>query len=102
MGQEFARNLNARFRALGLGTHGDGAYERNYSYADGAEENRYYTGGGLQDYYGIVRYARLKGMFGVIIEHGFIDSSDANLLRQSSFQTALGKADAAAIRDLYN
>ena len=78
----------------------------------GASAAQYYDGkGGLSssktsygyaDYYGIVRYARLRGMFGVIIEHGFIDNAhDAAIMGQASGQKALGKADAEAIRALY-
>lgn len=100
-GQQFAQTLLPKINAIGIGTWGDGAWERNYSTGDGAEANRYYDGGGFQDYYGIVRYARLKGMLGVIIEHGFIDSSDANLLRQAVVQARLGQADAEAINAIY-
>lgn len=106
MGQSFAKDVIARINKLGIARWGDGAWERNYSRADGAEKNLYYeskASRGYQDYYGIVRYARLHGMFGVIIEHGFIDNAhDAKILRQSAAQTALGKADAAAIIGLYN
>lgn len=114
MGQTFAKNLMTKFNALGITTWGDGAWERDYSTDEGAGENRYYDGKGglstsstsygLADYYGIVRYARLKGMFGVIIEHGFIDDRsghDVAILKQTSAQKSLGKADAEAIRDLY-
>lgn len=100
-GQQFAQTLLPKINAIGIGTWGDGAWERNYSTGDGAESNRYYDGGGFQDYYGIVRHARLKGMLGVIIEHGFIDSSDANLLRQAVVQARLGQADAEAISAIY-
>ena len=100
-GQHFANLLLPKINALGIGTWNDGAWERNYSMGDGAESNQFYPGGGYQDYYGIVRYARLKGMLGIIIEHGFIDSSDSNLLRQTAVQKKLGQADAEAIRALY-
>lgn len=100
-GQQFANILLPKINSLGIGTWNDGAWERNYSTADGAESNKFYEGGGFQDYYGIVRYARLKGMLGIIVEHGFIDSSDSNLLRQTAVQTKLGQADADAIHALY-
>ena len=100
MGQKFANTLLPKINKLGISTWSDGAWERNYATYEGADENQYYKGGGYADYYGIVRYARLLDMFGVIIEHGFIDSSDANILRQNSVQSALGKADAEAIYQL--
>lgn len=100
-GQKFASILLPKLNKLGLPTRGDGTYERNYSTADGAEKNLYYSGGGYQDYYGIVRYARLKGMLGVIIEHGFIDNAyDAAILRQATALQKIGKADADALREL--
>ncbi len=34
----------------------------------------YYENGDESDYYGIVRYARQKGIFGVVIEHQFISN----------------------------
>lgn len=105
MGQRFAKDVVSRINKRGISTWGDGAWERNYSLADGAEKNLYYqnkASSGYQDYYGIVRYARLHGMFGVIIEHGFIDNThDARILKQSAALTAMGKDDAAAIINLY-
>ncbi len=96
MGQRFAKTLLPKINALGIGTWGDGAWERNYG------SGYTYPDGSMGDYYGIVRYARARGMFGVIIEHGFIDNSrEAAILRQAAALTALGKADAAAIRALY-
>jgi N-acetylmuramoyl-L-alanine amidase len=100
-GQRFVALLLPRIRtATGIGTWGDGTWERNFSVADGASEPLFYPGGGYMDYYGIVRYARLAGVFGVIIEHGFIDSGDASHMRSAAARKSLGEADASAIREL--
>ena len=51
---------------VGIVTRGDGATERGYNDQYGTD---YYENGDESDYYGIVRYARQKGILGVIIEH---------------------------------
>lgn len=99
MGQAFTKDVLARIKSA-TGIASRGAVVRNYSAAETDGENQYYTGGGYADYYGIIRYARLRGMFGVIIEHGFITNArDAQILSAST--TKLGQADAAAIKNLY-
>ncbi|MBQ6411008.1 MAG: N-acetylmuramoyl-L-alanine amidase, partial [Atopobiaceae bacterium] len=107
----YNRSLHTQGRTLGglilgnikaLGITSRGYLERNYSIADGADTNEYYPGGGYQDYYGIVRYARQRGMLGIIIEHGFITNpGDASKLSNSSFLTRLGEADAAGVISMY-
>jgi N-acetylmuramoyl-L-alanine amidase len=78
-----------------------GTWPRDYPTYDPAD-HPFYPGGGVWDYYGIVRYARLNGMFGVIIEHGFIDNaSDASKMRSADSRKKLGEADADAIRAFY-
>lgn len=68
----------------GYDSNGDGTYD---TYAD---------------YYGDIRWSRLAGMPGIIVEHAFIDSSDYyNYLNTSGKLKALGQADAAAIAKVY-
>ena len=99
MGQSFTKDVLARIKSA-TGIANRGAYVRNYSADETGGENQYYSGGGYADYYGIVRYARLRGLFGVIIEHGFITNPrDAQIINASA--TKLGQVDAAAIRNLY-
>lgn len=70
--------------SYGYDTNGDGA---NDTYAD---------------YYGDIRYSRLAGMPGIIVEHAFIDSDDYyNYLNTSSKLNALGVADATAIARVF-
>lgn len=83
-----------------LGIKNDGFLERNYP-QDGSSQSRY-ADGSVADYYGIVRYARQRGMLGVIIEHGFITNShDAALFSSDSFLAKLGQADADGIIQMY-
>ncbi|WP_321972434.1 N-acetylmuramoyl-L-alanine amidase [Paratractidigestivibacter sp.] len=68
----------------GYDSNGDGKYD---TYAD---------------YYGDIRYSRLAGMPGIIVEHAFIDSSDYyNYLNTTGKLQALGRADATAIAKVY-
>lgn len=54
------------------------------------------------DYYGDIRYSRLAGMPGIIVEHAFIDSLDYyNYLNSPSKLQALGVADATAIAKVF-
>lgn len=83
-----------------LGIKNDGFLERNYP-QDGSSQSRY-ADGSVADYYGIVRYARQRGILGVIIEHGFITNShDAALFSSDSFLAKLGQADADGIIQMY-
>jgi N-acetylmuramoyl-L-alanine amidase len=101
--------LHAQGRKLGsyilqniakLGIKNDGYLERNYP-QDGSAQARY-ADGSVADYYGIVRYARQRGMLGVIIEHGFITNAhDAALFSSDSFLKKLGQADADGIIQMY-
>ena len=98
-GLVFCKDVLARIKS-GVGIANRGPLIRNYSVAETGEDAEYYPGGGYADYYGIVRYARRHGMFGVIIEHGFITNSrDASIINNNA--TKLGQIDAAAIQALY-
>ncbi|SEH38788.1 MULTISPECIES: N-acetylmuramoyl-L-alanine amidase [Atopobiaceae] len=81
-----------------LGMHNRGLVRRYIDY-----DARYnYPTGEHGDYYGICRYARWYNMPGIIVEHGFIDSSDYNnYLNSDSKLRALGVADAKGIIKAY-
>lgn len=57
---------------------------------------------GIADYYGIIYNSRMNGIPGIIIEHGFVsNASDAAKLKDSSWLTKFGVADATAIAEYY-
>ncbi len=64
--------------------------------------NDTYPDGSKQDYYGIIRYSKLAGFPGIIVEHAFISNpGDAAKLAQESFLKQLGIADATGIANAY-
>ncbi len=84
------KNRGSRTRIIdevgdyGYDSNGDGSYD---TYAD---------------YYGDIRYSRLAGMPGIIVEHAFIDTSDYyNYLNTPGKLQALGAADATAIAKVF-
>lgn len=103
-GQVFAGKVNYYLRnKVGIVTRGDGATERGYNDKDGTD---YYENGDESDYYGIVRYARQKGILGVIIEHQFISNpahaAEFKDLGDNSKVDYIGWADAWAIWEMYS
>lgn len=103
-GQIFAGKVNYYLRnKVGIVTRGDGATERGYNDKDGTD---YYENGDESDYYGIVRYARQKGILGVIIEHQFISNpahaAEFKDLGDNSKVDYIGWADAWAIWEMYS
>ena len=103
-GQSFADKVNYYLRnKVGIVTRGDGATERGYNDQYGTD---YYENGDESDYYGIVRYARQKGILGVIIEHQFISNpahaAEFKDLGDNSKVDYIGWADAWAIREMYS
>ena len=103
-GQVFAGKVNYYLREkAGIVTRGDGATERGYNDKDGTD---YYENGDESDYYGIVRYARQKGILGVIIEHQFISNpahaAEFKDLGDNSKVDYIGWADAWAIWEMYS
>lgn len=61
-----------------------------------------YADGSLQDYYGVIRYSKLAGFPGIIVEHAFIsNSSDANKMKDDSFLKKMGEADALGIANYF-
>lgn len=103
-GQVFASKVNYYLRnKVGIVTRGDGATERGYNDQYGTD---YYENGDESDYYGIVRYARQKGILGVIIEHQFISNpahaAEFKDLGDNSKVDYIGWADAWAIWEMYS
>ena len=103
-GQALAGKINYYLREkAGIVTRGDGATERGYNDKDGTD---YYENGDESDYYGIVRYARQKGILGVIIEHQFISNpahaAEFKDLGDNSKVDYIGWADAWAIWEMYH
>ena len=103
-GQSFADKVNYYLRnKVGIVTRGDGATERGYNDQYGTD---YYENGDESDYYGIVRYARQKGILGVIIEHQFISNpahaAEFKDLGDNSKVDYIGWADAWAIWEMYS
>ena len=103
-GQIFASKVNYYLRnKVGIVTRGDGATERGYNDQYGTD---YYENGDESDYYGIVRYARQKGILGVIIEHQFISNpahaAEFKDLGDNSKVDYIGWADAWAIWEMYS
>lgn len=103
-GQDLASKVNYYLRnKAGIVTRGDGATERGYNDKYGTD---YYENGDESDYYGIVRYARQKGILGVIIEHQFISNpahaAEFKDLGDNSKVDYIGWADAWAIWEMYS
>lgn len=62
----------------------------------------YYPDGSVSDYYSVIRNSKYNGIPGIIIEHGFIDSTDAaNFLNSDAKLKKLGVADATGIAKYY-
>lgn len=103
-GQTLADKVNYYLRnKAGIVTRGDGATERGYNDKYGTD---YYENGDESDYFGIVRYARQKGILGVIIEHQFISNpthaAEFRDLGPNSKVDYIGWADAWAIWEMYH
>lgn len=66
--------------------------------ADGTK----YPDGSVADYYTAIYRSRLSGTPGIIVEHGFVTNpDDAAKLRDASWRTKMGVADATAIAEYY-
>lgn len=92
-GMNLAQQIQDELVALGL-------YDRGIDVRNTV--NDIYPDGSKQDYYGVIRYSKLAGFPGIIVEHAFISNpSDAAKLAQDSFLRQLGIADAKGIADAY-
>lgn len=104
VGERLGDSILSELEKLGIENRGtktriiDDELDDRYGYdSDGDGVNDVYA-----DYFGDIRYARLAGMPGIIVEHAFIDSSDYwNYLNADYKLRALGEADARAIASAY-
>ena len=104
VGERLGENIVYELAKLGIKNRGtstriiDDELNDHYGYdSDGDGKNDTYA-----DYYGDIRYSRLAGMPGIIVEHAFIDSSDYwNYLNADYKLRALGEADARGIAQTY-
>ena len=97
-GKTLSQNILDKLVALGLNDRD--IKMRDYP-SDGSSGS-HYADGSTADYYGILRYARQRGVLGIIVEHAFIDNShDWNMLSNESTLKAMGEADAAGIAETF-
>lgn len=96
-GQELAKEIYDKLRALGLAKWADGILIHN------SEDGTTYPDGSLADYLGIIRRNKLAGIPAVLIEHAFLSSSSDvdKFLSSNSKLKKLGVADAKAIVSYY-
>jgi len=92
-GRQLADQILVRLNALGL-------YNRGAkTLSDGDLK---YPDGSAADYYGVIRYSRLAGVLGIIVEHAFIDHvNDGKFLADDANLVALGNADASGVASYY-
>ncbi len=55
----------------------------------------------LADYLGVIRRSKLAGIPAILIEHAYIDTSDANYLNSDEKLRRFGVADATGIANYY-
>lgn len=72
-----------------------GIYTRKSGYL------RYPFDGKIADYYGVIRESIYRDIPAMIVEHGYIDSSDYKLMNTNAKTKKIGVADAKAIADYY-
>lgn len=99
-------NILSRLKQLGMPTYGEGLVKRDSVHGDDADPNsppRKYSNGKVADYYGIVYHSLVRGLPGILVEHGFMDSDAdfSNFLSTDAKLAAIGKADAMAVVDYY-
>ncbi len=94
-GRKLAAQIQQQLVSLGLGN-------RNIK-EDPSSVNQTYPDGSRVDGYQVIRYNKLNGIPGIIVEHAFLtNSSDAAKLRDPNFVNSLGVADATGIANYFN
>jgi len=94
IGSQLAAQIMPLLEALGLENRGakESPILPDWTYPDESEG----------DYYGVIRYSRLAGILGIIIEHAFLSNEqDLAFLAKDSNLVLLGVADAKAIASYY-
>lgn len=94
-GHDLAQQILNKILELGIGEHGQGLKIRN------SEDNTLYPDGSLADYLGVIRRSKLAGIPAILIEHAYIDTSDANYLNSDEKLMRFGVADATGIANYY-
>ena len=95
-GHDLAQQILNKILELGIGEHGQGLKIRN------SEDNTLYPDGSLADYLGVIRRSKLAGIPAILIEHAYIDTSDAaNYLNSDEKLKRFGVADAIGIANYY-
>lgn len=94
-GHDLAQQILNKILELGIGEHGQGLKIRN------SEDNTLYPDGSLADYLGVIRRSKLAGIPAILIEHAYIDTSDANYLNSDEKLRRFGVADATGIANYY-
>lgn len=99
-----ALKYNSQMRSLAYSILG---YLNDYGFANrGVKERRSengskYSNGSIADYYGIIRNCVRLSVPAMIVEHGFIGSSDAYLMDTNQELRQIGIADAQGIAEFY-
>ncbi len=94
-GRKLAAQIQQQLVSLGLGN-------RNIK-EDPSSVNQPYPDGSRVDGYQVIRYNKLNGIPGIIVEHAFLtNSSDAAKLKDPNFVNSLGIADATGIANYFN
>ncbi len=94
-GHDLAQQILNKILELGIGEHGQGLKIHN------SEDNTLYPDGSLADYLGVIRRSKLAGIPAILIEHAYIDTSDANYLNSDEKLKKFGVADATGIANYY-
>lgn len=94
-GEKLAAQIQRQLVSLGLG-------DRNIK-QDPSTVSGSYPDGSRVDGYQVIRYNKLNGIPGIIVEHAFLtNSSDASKLSDPDFVRRLGVADATGIANYFN
>lgn len=93
-GEALADQIQQQLVSLGLGNRG--------SKEDPSTENISFPDGSRADGYQVIRYNKLNGIPGIIVEHAFLTNpSDAGKLKDPDFVRKLGVADATGIANYF-
>lgn len=94
-GEALANQIQEQLASLGL-------YDRG-SKQDPSTEPGTYPDGSRMDGYQVIKYNKLNGIPGIIVEHAFLtNSGDAEKLKDADFIRKLGVADATGIANYFN
>ena len=96
VGHDLAQKILNKILELGIREHDRGLKIHN------SEDNTLYPDGSLADYLGVIRRSKLAGIPAILIEHAYIDTSDAaTYLNSDEKLKRFGIADATGIANYY-